>query len=60
MLVDQTYRYCIFCENKSLAEVLLSHAEEKWLCRISSFYEKRKTKQLKQNFLKSVGTYEIL
>ena len=27
-----------------LAEILLTHAEEKWLCRISSFYEKRKTK----------------
>ena len=40
-----------------MAEVLLTHAEEKWLCRISSFYEKRKTKQLKQNFSKSVGTY---
>ena len=40
-----------------LAEVLLTHAEEKWLCRISSFYEKRKTKQLKQNFFKTVETY---
>ena len=38
-----------FFEKKSLAEVLITHAEEKWLCRISSFYEKRKTKQLKQN-----------
>ena len=45
-----------FCEKKNLAEVLFIHAEEKWLCRISSFYEKRKTKQLKQNFFKSVGT----
>ena len=33
-----------FCEKKSLAEILLIHAEEKWLCTISSFYEKRKTK----------------
>ena len=49
-----------FFEKKSLAEVLLTHAEEKWLCRISSFYEKRKTKQLKQNFSKSVGTYGFL
>ena len=32
-----------------MAEVLLVHAEEKWLCRVSSFYEKRKTKKLKQN-----------
>ena len=49
-----------FFEKKSLAEVLLTHAEEKWLCRISSFYEKRKTKQLKQNFSKSVETYGFL
>ena len=49
-----------FFEKKRLAEVLLTHAEEKWLCRISSFYEKRKTKQLKQNFSKSVGTYGFL
>ena len=49
-----------FCEKKSLAEILLIHPEEKWLCRISSFYEKRKTKQLKQNFSKSVGTYGFL
>ena len=46
-----------FCEKKCLAVVLLTHAEEKWLCRISSFYEKRKTKQLKQNFFKTVETY---
>ena len=46
-----------FCEKFFLAEVLLTHAEEKWLCRISSFYEKRKTKQLKQNFFKTVETY---
>ena len=31
---------------------MLIHAEGKWLCRISSFYGKRKTKQLKQNFKK--------
>ena len=49
-----------FFEKKSLAEVLLTHAEEKWLCRISSFHEKRKTKQLKQNFSKSVGIYGFL
>ena len=49
-----------FCEKKSLAEVLLIHAEEKWLCRISSFYEERKTKQVKQNIFKSVGTYGFL
>ena len=49
-----------FCEKKRLAEVLLIHAEEKWLCRFSSFYEKRKTKQLNQNFFKSVGTYWFL
>ena len=48
-----------FCEKKILAEVLLTHAGKKWLCRISSFYEKRKTKQLKQNFLKTVETYEF-
>ena len=36
------------------------HAEDKWLCRISLFYGKRKTKQLKQNFLKSVRTYWFL
>ena len=35
-----------FLEKKSLAEVLLTHGEEKCLCRISSFYEKGKTKQL--------------
>ena len=40
-----------FCEKKSLAEVLLGHVKEKCLCRISSFYEKRKTKQLKQKIL---------
>ena len=44
-----------FCEKK--AEVLSNHAEEKWLCRISSFHEKRKTKQIKQNFFKLVATY---
>ena len=37
-----------------MAEVLFTHAEEKWLCRISSFDEKRKTKQLKENFFKTV------
>ena len=49
-----------FCEKKRLAEVLLTHVEEKWLCTSLSFYEKRKTKQLKHNFLKSVGTYGLL
>ena len=44
-----------FWEKKSLAEVLLAYAEEKWHCRISSFFEKRKTEQLKQIFFKSVG-----
>ena len=46
-----------FCEKKILAEVLFTHAEEKWLCRILSFYEKRKTKQHKQNFFKKMETY---
>ena len=46
-----------FCERKKFGR---STAEEKWLCRISSFYEKRKTNQLKQNFVKSVGTYVFL
>ena len=49
-----------FYEKKSLTEVLLTHTEEKWLCRIPSFYEKRKTKQLKQNFSKSVRIYGLL
>ena len=38
--------------------------QEKWLNRISLFYEKRidtvKTKQLKQSFFKSVGVYGFL
>ena len=46
-----------FCGEKFLVEVLLTHAEEKWLCRILSFYEKRKTKQHKQNFFKKMETY---
>ena len=43
-----------------MAVVLLTHAEEKWICKISSFYEKRKTKQLKQNFFESVVAYGFL
>ena len=44
-----------FCEKN-----FLTHAEQKWLCRILSFWEKRTTKQLKQNFLKLVGSYGFL
>ena len=58
--VDQIYFYCTFVREKNLAEVLLTHAEEKWVCRISSFCGKMKTKQLKQNFFKSMVTYWFL
>ena len=40
-----------------LAEVLLTHAEKKWLCRISSFYEKRKTKLTQAKLFETVETY---
>ena len=49
--VDQIYFYWIFFEKKSLAEVLLTHAEETWLCRISSFYEKERLSNSSKTFV---------
>ena len=50
------YISIVFLWEKNFGRGTAYSCEVKWRCRISSFYEKRKTKQLKQNFFKTVET----